>query len=137
MTPAVAAAFDAFPPPARDRLLDLRRLIIAAADETDGVGPLTEALKWGEPAYLTEATKSGSTIRLGWKPSSPNHAAVYVNCKTTLAQTFRILFADEFTFEGERALLVDLRKPLPEAALTVCFATALTYHRAKRKPPLP
>lgn len=48
----------------------MRRLIVATAAETSGVGPLTEMLKWGEPAYLTEATVSGSTIRLGL-PKSP------------------------------------------------------------------
>ena len=61
----VAAAFATFPAAVRGRLLDVRRVIFATAEELEGVGPLTEALKWGEPAYLTAASKSGSTIRLG------------------------------------------------------------------------
>lgn len=68
----VAVAFAAFPDPVRVQLLEVRRLIFATAAETSGVGPLTETLKWGEPAYLTEATVSGSTIRLG-PLKSPGH----------------------------------------------------------------
>ena len=61
----VSRVFEAFPPPVRRRLLDVRKLIFATAKAHDDVGPLTEALKWGEPAYLTVETGSGSTIRLG------------------------------------------------------------------------
>ena len=48
----IAAALDAFPPAARERLADLRALIFDTAAATPGVGALTETLKWGEPAYL-------------------------------------------------------------------------------------
>ena len=63
-------------------------MIFAAAQDA-GAGPLTETLKWGEPAYLTEASGSGSTIRLGQVRDDPGHAAVFVNCRTALADTFR------------------------------------------------
>lgn len=61
---AVAAAFASYPEPIRARLLALRRLIFATAAATQGVGPLEETLKWGQPAYLTPATRAGSTIRI-------------------------------------------------------------------------
>lgn len=125
----VAAVFAGFPADARARLLSLRRLIYETADALTAVGPLTETLKWGEPAYLTEASKSGSTIRLGWKRASPNRVALYFNCKTTLVEGFRAQFADELTFEGNRAILVPITGPLPEKALASCVAAALTYHR--------
>ena len=64
---AVARAFEACPAPARARLLALRELIFRTAAETPGMGGFDETLKWGEPAYLTAASKSGSTIRIGWK----------------------------------------------------------------------
>ena len=60
----VAAAFSGFPASVRARLLEVRDLIFETAVAIEGVGPLTETLKWGEPAYLTLATGSGSTIRL-------------------------------------------------------------------------
>jgi len=66
MTPEVAAAFDGFPTPVRRRLLEVRSLIFATAARSNEVGPLTETLKWGEPAYLTEATEIGSNpARMG------------------------------------------------------------------------
>jgi hypothetical protein len=61
------------------------------------------------------------------------HCAVYFHCQTALIGTFRTLFAGEFTFEGNRALLLKLSDPLPEEPLAACIAMALTYHRDKRK----
>ena len=70
--PDIAEVFATYPAPIRRKLLGIRALIFRTAAAMDGVGPLTEMLKWGEPAYLTAATKSGSTIRIGWKPSAPD-----------------------------------------------------------------
>ena len=114
------------------RLEAVRALILETAAATPGVGRLTEALRWGEPAYLTKASKSGSTIRLGWSPASPGRCAVYFNCKTSLVESFRAAFPESFGFEGDRALLLDLDTPLAEAALAQCLAAALTYHQRKR-----
>ncbi|KCZ57592.1 DUF1801 domain-containing protein [Hyphomonas chukchiensis] len=129
--PTVEAAFDAFPPPARAYLLQLRGLILTTAQETQGVGPLTETLKWGEPAYLTAATKSGTTIRLGWKPAAPNTAQLLVHCSTTLVNDWRERYADKLAFSGTRAIDLDITAPLPRAELAHCIAMALTYHARK------
>lgn len=59
--PAVAAVFAAYPAGMRKRLLALRALVLDVAAKTEGVGPLTETLKWGQPSYLTDETKSGTT----------------------------------------------------------------------------
>ncbi len=132
MPPDVAAAFAAFPPAIRERLMAVRQLIFETAAATPGVGALTETLKWGEPAYLTTASKSGSTIRLGWKPAAPGRYAVYVDCKTTLVETFRTLAGDQLTFEGARAILFEAAAP-PPGILSACLARALTYHLSKRR----
>jgi hypothetical protein len=92
----VAAVFSAFPAHVRARLLEVRELIFETAADIEGVGPLTETLKWGEPAYLTQATGSGSTIRLGWFRSSARDCAVLFNCRTTLVDDFRSQFPDVF-----------------------------------------
>jgi hypothetical protein len=131
--PKVAAAFDALPPTARERLAELRALIFETAAATPGVGPVTETLKWGEPAYLTEATLSGSTIRLGVTKSDPPRCAVYLNCKTTLVGEYRAAFSDVFAFEGNRAVLLDPAQQLPRQALAQAIGMALTYHRRKRR----
>jgi len=132
MPPPVAAAFDALPEEARARLIRLRALILETAAATAGVGPITETLKWGEPAYLTEASKSGSTIRLGVTKGEPPRGAIYFNCKTTLVEEYRAAFSDVLAFEGNRAVLLDPTRPPPEQALVQMFAMALTYHRRKR-----
>lgn len=127
----VAEALSRYPKPVRARLLELREKIFAVATETEGVGPLTETLKWGEPAYLTEARKSGTTIRLGTIKSAPDKCAVLFNCKTTLVETFRTNFADDFAFEGNRALIVPTTGVLPQKPLMLCLRAALTYHRRR------
>jgi Domain of unknown function (DU1801) len=131
MPAEVAAAFADYPASARAKLMAVRRLIFTTAATIADLGPLEETLKWGEPAYLAKA-RTGSTIRLGWKRTAPERCAVYFHCKTTLIGTFRTLFGDEFAFEGNRALLLNISDPLPEKPLAACVAMALTYHRDKR-----
>ena len=127
----VAAVFAAFPERVRARLLEVRNLIFETAAASESVGPLTETLKWGEPAYLTEATRSGTTIRLGWVRSSERKCAVLFNCRTTLVDDFREQFPDVFVYEKNRAILLDANKPLPRVPLSTCLGMALTYHRRR------
>jgi len=61
----VTDVFARLPAPVKARLLAIRGLIFQLSDGMDSVGPLTETLRWGEPAYLTQTSKSGTTIRLG------------------------------------------------------------------------
>ena len=113
-------------------LLQIREIIFAVAAETEGVGMLTETLKWGEPAYLTEESKSGTTIRLGATKMRPGSCAVLFNCKTSLAEHFRTHFATDFEFEGTRALIINPNTPLQGRPLRLFLRAALTYHRQKR-----
>ncbi len=131
MPAEVAAVFAAFPEHVRARLLEARDLIFEIATAIEGVGPLTETLKWGEPAYLTEATRSGSTIRLGWFRSSERECAVLFNCRTTLVDDFREQFPDAFAYEKNRAILLDAGEPPPTAPLSTCLGMALAYHRRR------
>ncbi|MBT8203234.1 MAG: DUF1801 domain-containing protein [Acidimicrobiia bacterium] len=127
---AVEAAFASYPPPIRSQLLNLRQLIIDTAEGIDGVGPLEEALRWGQPAYLTTESGSGSTIRLApTKPESPHDYAMYFICTTNLVTTFTHLFGEVFSYEGNRALLFTAGDDLPEPELQECIGMALTYHR--------
>lgn len=128
----VSRAFEAFPPPVRRRLIEVRKLVFATAKAHDEVGSLTETLKWGEPAYLTEQTGSGSTIRLG-RVKDSEHAAILFNCKTTLIDTFRERFPNQFEYRQTRALLLNVAGALPKQELTVCLSLALTYHLDRRR----
>lgn len=127
----VALVFAGAPAAISPKIARLRDLIFATAAATDGVGPLSEELRWGEPAYLTAAT--GSTIRIGWKADRTDRFALHFNCKTTLVGSFRTLFSEELAFDGNRSILFDEADELPETVLAMCIAMALTYHRKPRR----
>ncbi|GAA1219192.1 DUF1801 domain-containing protein [Rhodoglobus aureus] len=125
----VAAAFDDWDAPTRDALLELRDLILSTAAETVGVGAITEALKWGQPAYLTSEAHSGSTIRVAPAGAKSNHDyAMFFICSTSLLGDIRARFGDIFTYEGKRALLFNVGVELPANELRECVSMALTYH---------
>jgi hypothetical protein len=128
----VDAVFEACPELARTRLRSLRRLILDTAKATKGVGAIEEALKWGQPSYLTKQTGSGSTIRIDRVKSADNQVAVFFHCQTDLVATFRELYP-QLRFSGNRAILLDADWKLPEAELRHCVALALTYHLRRRK----
>jgi Domain of unknown function (DU1801) len=130
-TAAVDRVFQSYPPKMRQKLLALRKLILQTAASTDGVGKVEETLKWGEPAYVTSESKSGSTIRIAWKKSNPAQYAMYFNCQTNLVETFRALFPSEFKFEGNRAIVFAESQAVPTDALAFCVTAALTYHRIR------
>ncbi|MCY1033268.1 DUF1801 domain-containing protein [Corallococcus sp. BB11-1] len=110
----------------------LRQLIHDTAAETEGVGELEEALRWGEPSFLTTQSKSGSLIRINTKDAAGDRYAVFFHCQTKLVPTFRKLYPRAFTFEGDRALVFGVDDPVPVEALRDCIRMALTYHQAKK-----
>lgn len=129
MPPPVPEAFAAFPDAARRVLLAAREEVFAAAESDARIGPLTETLKWGEPAYLTEATGSGSTLRLG--VTRPGGApAVFVNCRTTLVEEVRDRHGAAFGYEGTRGIVLD--DGSDAAAVRRVAWLALTYHLRRR-----
>lgn len=132
---AVARAFETYPPRMRRQLMALRELIWRTAAATPGVGKLDETLKWGEPAYVTTQSGSGSTVRIAWKASSPSRYAMYFNCQTDLIETFKTMFPNDFAFDGKRAIVFEDAMAVPSDALAVCIAAALTYHRRKAAAP--
>ena len=128
----VQAKFDAYPTAVRRRMLALRELVLSTARQTPGVGEVEETLKWGEPAYVT-VSKSGSTVRIDWKPRAPDQFAVYFNCNTDLVESFRLMFPKDFRFEGNRALVLALDEKLPADSLGWCIAAAFTHHLQPRR----
>lgn len=131
--PKVDPVFDNYPEHVREKILNLRRLILEAARETDGVTEVEETLKWGEPSYLSP---KGSTIRMDWKAKNPEQYAMYFKCTSKLVPSFRAVYGDIFQFEGNRAIVFKLDDPVPETELKRCIAVGLTYHRVKHLPEL-
>lgn len=131
ITPEIASAFDKLSPENRAILKSVRHLVSDLAAGNPQIGPLTETLKWSEPAYLTEATKAGSTIRRGQtRPDSK--PAFFVNCQTTLIEEFRQLYPETFEYRDNRALVLLSNLDEVIEPLRHCIALALTYHARKR-----
>jgi hypothetical protein len=87
--PQVELVFEAYPDHVRRQMLNVRALVIRTAKETEGITSLEETLRWGEPSYLTNI---GSTLRMDWKPKSPDQYALYFKCTSRLVETFRLFF---------------------------------------------
>jgi len=130
--PGVAQVFGSYPDPVRSKLLILRQLVLETASQTEGVGPVKETLKWGEPSYLV---KGGSTVRVSMFKGSPERYAMFFHCGTTLVETFRQLYPG-LRFEGNRAIVLELEDVIPVDPLKHCISLALTYHSRKHLPML-
>mgnify|MGYP000082481161 CR=1 FL=1 len=128
---SVRSAFMAFPDEARQTLMEMREILFRAADETPGVGNITECLKWGEPSYLPAKSGVGTTVRLAWKNKQPSMVSVFLHCQTNLVQRIREIYPDIFEFGGNRQLSMPVGASLPEEELKHCFSIALTYHLRK------
>ncbi|MBG1231224.1 DUF1801 domain-containing protein [Aestuariivirga litoralis] len=115
------------------RLKEVRALIVETARQTDGVGKLLEALRWGQFSFLTPETGSGSTIRIDGRRDDEGKLAIYFHCQSGLVNEFKQHYPKTFTFEGDRALVFDASLPLPRAELSHCIALALTHHLRKKQ----
>ena len=128
----VASVFDSYPQKIRIKLLNLRRLILETAASIESVGEIEEALKWGEPSYLTPKTKSGSTIRIAWKKSQGEQYSIYFKCTANLVPAFKVKYPNDFKFGGNRSIDFNLDDTIPVKELKSCIALALTYHLNKK-----
>ena len=131
--PRVKSVFENYPDSVKEKILNLRRIILETAEESEEIIELTETLKWGEPSYLN---KIGSTVRIDWKPKHPNQYAMYFSCSTRLVETFKLIFPSVFSFEGKRAIVFNLDDRINEPALKQCIAAALRYKKVKHLPTL-
>ena len=132
MDKKVIARFEQYPDHIRDRMIQFRDLIIDVAASNAAIGELEETTKWGEPAYLTSQTGSGTTVRIDWKAKRPADVAMFVSCQTTLLDQYRGLFP-ELDFDGNRAVWFPADESLPEGPVRACIDLALRYHINKKK----
>lgn len=123
---AVASAFGIMPPDARRGVLALRVLIFKTAARLPEVGPIKEALRWGQPSYLTPQTKSGSTLRLG--VHKQGKFALFAHCQTDIISSFANTFPGQDRIEGTRAILFDDIGQIDPARHGLLIRHALTYH---------
>ncbi len=133
INPAVEKVFNNYPKQIRSKLKRLRQLILDTTSEIEDIDILEETLKWGEPSYLA---KKGSTIRIDYKESKPDHYAMYFKCTSKLVSTFKMLYSDKFSFEENRAIIFKTDDEIPVSELKHCISLALTYHKVKHLPML-
>ena len=124
--PQVKAAFDAFPPKARQIGLTLRDLILSVAWDTPQVGQIEETLKWGQPSYLTPKTQSGSTLRIGLPKQGG--CALYAHCATDIISTYAAMFPGSDRIEGNRAVIFHNPDDIVPDRLRLLIYHGLTYH---------
>ena len=126
----VKRKFESIPENIRPTLLIIRQAIFEVA-EADKIGHIEEKLKWGEPGYLA---KGGSTVRINRVSKSSHNLAVYFHCQTTLIETFKEIYGDLLTYDGNRAIIINSSQEIPMKALKHCISMALRYHKIKHLP---
>ncbi|WP_108882114.1 DUF1801 domain-containing protein [Anderseniella sp. Alg231-50] len=129
----IRQVFESFDMPVRERLLELRQMIIDEAGRHPEIGEMQETLKWGQPSYLPVKPRIGTTIRLGQHSTGAGKIGFYFSCNSTLADDYQQLYSGVFEYEGRRAILIDLDGQVPEKPLRHCIALALTYHLNKKR----
>jgi Domain of unknown function (DU1801) len=131
----IAEVFDGYPGDLRKKLDRLREIVFEVANETEGIGELEEALRWGSPSYLTSDTRSGTTVRIdriGWQKGQ---YGVFVHCQSGVMEQFKSAFGNDYKYDGSRGIVLDSKDEIPEEAIRHFIWLALTYHlRKKRKP---
>ncbi len=129
--PKIAAVFAQYDDVQRGALQRLRALIFDTAAKTAEIGALSETLKWGQPSYTPAKPRIGSSVRLG--AAGDANVALYFICHTHVVERFGELYPDTFTYDGNRAIILDPRDRWPETELKHCIAIALTWHIARKK----
>ena len=127
----ILSTIDQWSAPAQNAAWACRTLFHTIAQENN-LGALGESLKWGQPAWRPVKPRTGSTLRMDWSPSSPDQLALFVDCKTDLAERMRDLYPDLPANDGRRRLAVSLSGKLPEQALAHLAQMTFTYHLNKR-----
>ncbi len=122
----VAKVIVAYPEQAQRGVLALRTLIFDVASELPHIGPLEEALRWGQPAYLTPETRAGSTLRLG--PHRDAAFAIFAHCSSRIIADYAQAFPGWDRIDGNRAVLFDTPSQIEPERLSHLIRHALTYH---------
>lgn len=120
----VAAALNSGCPAQRAGKARLRQIVLDRGAEIEGVGPVVEDLRWGQPAFLTPRTKAGSSLRIADRGDG---FALFVHCQTDLIARLREIYGDTIRTEKTRALMFQDADFDPEPA-SLLAGWALSYH---------
>lgn len=118
----VARVIDGYDAPVREGVLALRSLIFSVAADHK-IAPVEEALRWGQPAYLTH---KGSTLRIA--PHRQACFAIYAHCQSTVITSYAQAFPGWDRLDGNRAVLFDTVEEVEPERLSHLIHHALNYH---------
>ncbi len=124
---SVKQKFETYPDDVSILLNNIRDLIFRVVKDDD-ISNLTETLKWGQPSYISD---SGSAVRFDWNAKYPDQYCIFFNCKTTLVETFKEVFGETFTYEGNRAIVFKKEQTVPLKELEHCVSMSLRYKKIK------
>jgi hypothetical protein len=124
----VKAVTSKYPAPIRKKILQLRKYIYEVAKNTEGVGTIEESLKWNEPTYTTTRPKSGTPIRLAWHKKTPDKFGLYVNCQTSLIQSFCKKYPAKFEYDKTRGIIFSETSDMSSKEIREFIKNALTYY---------
>ncbi len=132
---ALLSRIAAWPEPAQAHLWRCRTLFheVAAAR---AIGPLSESLKWGQPAWRPARPRTGSTLRLDWSAALPDRLCLLVDCKTDLAARLAQLYPALGPNDLRRRIALRLDAPFPEQAIAHLAEMTFTYHLRPAAPRL-
>lgn len=101
-------------------------MVFDTATDDLRIGPVMEALRWGQPAYLTPVSKSGTILRLGVVKTG--EMALFVHCHTRPIPDCKAAFPGRDRIEGTRAVLFDASVAIDAMRHGWLIHRALTYH---------
>ncbi len=130
MKAEVKEKIDSYPEDIKLLILQLRKIVFSVAEDLN-LGKIDEALKWGEPSYQV---KSGSPVRMDWKPKNPNRYFLFFHCQTKLVDTFRELYPEILELDGNRAIVLGVNKAMPQKVIRHCIELAMTYKNIRHLP---
>ena len=82
-------------------MLSLRELVFETAEHVCPTEQIQESIKWGQPSYTCPR---GSAVRMHWNEKDTEHYRMFFHCQTKLIETFRVLYPQQFHYEGNRAI---------------------------------
>lgn len=126
---AITRAIANAPEEVQPGLWALRALVLETAASLPKVGRVEECLKWGQPAFTTPETKSGSTLRLGCPKTGG--FALYAHCQSNIISSFAEAFPGLDKIEGNRAVHFSDASQIDPARHGQLIAHALQYHLLK------
>lgn len=130
MNKEVETKYKGYPLAVKQDLLVLRKLILDVAKNDKDIDFIDEALKWGEPSFLTKS--SGCTLRIDWKEKSPGNISLFVNCRSRLIEMFKELYPNDFEYIGNREVRLPLKGKYPKAKLKKCIELVFKYNLIKK-----